>query len=79
MVAEVCKGRKEGREVLLRESEKSLLFWLSRHIYHNSLFSGWRVIMSVPTCQESLMNHVESGEAYIFLKYFIVDRLMCYQ
>lgn len=28
------------------KSKKGLLFWLSRHIYHICLFTGWRVIMS---------------------------------
>lgn len=35
MVADVCLRAKKG-----------LLFWLSRHIYHICLFTGWRVIMA---------------------------------
>lgn len=43
-----CAGvRADLRKTEKELKKKSLLFWWSRHIYHNCLFSGWRVIMSV--------------------------------
>lgn len=40
------KCAREGTEEE-KALKKGLLFWLGRHINHKSLFSGWRVIMSV--------------------------------